>query len=63
MAVVDSNEPLKITWKELKAACEAAGIRDEDQLDSVHITWGTAEHLECRRDDDFGWQITLDCDC
>jgi len=53
----------KITWQELKQACENAGIKDSDQLDAVHITWGHAEAIKCTRDDDFGWQIILDCDC
>lgn len=58
-----SNEGLKITWKDLKDACERAGVQDNDTLDMVHITWGDAKHLKCSKDADFGWQIQLDCDC
>lgn len=57
-----SNGP-KITWQQLKEVCEKAGIKDGDQLDAVHITWGEIEAIKCIRDDDFGWQIILDCDC
>jgi len=53
----------KITWQQLKEVCEQAGIQDADQLDTVHITWGKVDALKCTRDDDFGWQIILDCDC
>ena len=63
---MDSNkesENLRITWGELVAACEKAGIKDDDEIDVVHITWGGIEHLICEKDKDFGWQIVLDCDC
>ena len=53
----------KITWQQLKDICEKAGVKDDDQLDTVYITWGEVDALECVRDDDFGWQIILDCDC
>ncbi len=57
------SEELKITWRDLKNACEQAGVQDEDTLDVVHVTWGNAKHLTCNKDKDFGWQILLDCDC
>ncbi len=56
-------DTLKITWKDLKLACEKAGVQDDDMLDAVHISWGSAEQLKCNKDADFGWQIILDCDC
>ncbi len=57
------DEGPKITWKELKEACERAGMKDNNPLDVVYITWGSAGHLKCNKDADFGWQILLDCDC
>ncbi len=57
------SEELKITWRDLKNACEQSGVQDEDTLDVVHVTWGSAKHLKCNKDKDFGWQILLDCDC
>ncbi len=51
---------LKITWQELKQACEEAGIKDDDPIDIIEISWGTPEELKCVRDEDFGWQITLE---
>jgi hypothetical protein len=49
----------KLTWKEFKDLCEKKGIKDEDELDIIDISWGSTEYFECKRDDDFGWQITL----
>jgi len=58
-----NEKELKITWGEFKARCEKAGIKDDDTLDSVHVTWGPSDALQCKFDADFGWQIVLDCDC
>ncbi len=63
MKANERRDKTKITWQELKLACEQAGIRDEDELDTVFIAWGEIEALTCKKDDDFGWQIILDCDC
>jgi hypothetical protein len=63
MSEANNTHGLKITWKDLKIACEKAGVKDDDQLDTVNIAWGGVEHLKCNHDEDFGWQITLDCDC
>jgi len=63
MSVSNTAEDLKITWKDLKLACEEAGVKDDDTLDAVHIAWGSVKHLKCKKDEDFGWQIILDCDC
>ena len=49
----------KLTWKELKQLIEAAGVQDDDEIDSVDISWGDADQFEARKDDDFGWQIRL----
>ena len=55
-----NREGLKITWKELKECCEAAGIRDDDTIDLISITWGDPADLTCKKDEDFGWQIVLE---
>ncbi len=49
----------KLTWGEVKALLEEAGIRDEDEIDRIDISWGSPEELECVYDEDFGWRITL----
>lgn len=63
MNIEMETRQLKITWKDLKSACERAGVQDDDPLDTVHITWGSIDALSCRKDADFGWQIILDRDC
>ncbi len=54
------NARLKITWRELKQACEAAGIKDDDPIDIIEVAWGSPDELKCVKDEDFGWQITLE---
>ena len=49
----------KLTWKEFKTLCEQKGVQDNDELDSIDISWGDIEYFECKKDEDFGWQITL----
>lgn len=49
----------KVTWGDLLAAAQAAGIGQDDPIDSIDIAWGDAHGLRCVRDEDFGWQITL----
>lgn len=63
MSIIQHAEALKITWRDLKQACERAGVKDEDTLDAVQITWGSSNQLKCNKDEDFGWQIILDSDC
>lgn len=53
----------KITWGALLAAARAAGIKQDDPIDSIDIAWGDANGLRCIRDDDFGWQISLCAEC
>ncbi len=53
----------KITWGALLAAAVAAGIKQDDTIDSIDIAWGDATELRCIRDDDFGWQISLCAEC
>ncbi len=67
MAVVESEleiveqaqEARKITWGEFKEYCYRAGVRDSDEIDCIDVSWGDIEELQCRKDVDFGWQITL----
>lgn len=60
MNMEKEQEQLKITWKDLKTACERAGIQDDDPIDVIHVAWGSQEDLTCTKDEDFGWQIILD---
>jgi len=57
--MMSSNEAQKITWQDLKALCENAGMKDTDFIDVVEISWGRSEQLQCKKDEDFGWQITM----
>ncbi|NOX43011.1 MAG: hypothetical protein GXP19_04660 [Gammaproteobacteria bacterium] len=49
----------KITWKQFKLLAEKAGVKDNDEIDSIDIAWGNTEDFEINFDDDFGWQIFL----
>jgi hypothetical protein len=49
----------KISWKTFKEMCEKAGIRDEDEIDSIDISWGSLKYFKANKDEDFGWQIYL----
>ncbi|MDH5257705.1 MAG: hypothetical protein OEX07_06845 [Gammaproteobacteria bacterium] len=49
----------RITWANLKAKIEAAGVNDQDYIDTVDISWGQLEDLVCYEDEVFGWQIKL----
>ena len=49
----------KLTWKEFKELCEHKGVKDSDELDIIDISWGDVKYFECKKDEDFGWQITL----
>ena len=49
----------KLTWKQFKELCEQQGVRDEDELDIIDISWGSVDYFEAKKDEDFGWQITL----
>lgn len=54
-----STDEKKLTWQELKALIEAAGVLADDEIDKIDISWGAIEELECHKDEDFGWQIRL----
>lgn len=49
----------KLTWKELKELIEKSGVRPEDEIDRIDISWGSLEDFECNKDDIFGWRIIL----
>ncbi len=54
-----SSDEKKLTWYELKRLIESAGVQGDDEIDKIDISWGSIEELECRKDEDFGWQIRL----
>jgi len=49
----------KLTWGQLKDLLESAGILNEDEIDTISISWGKIEEMEIKKDDIFGWQIYL----
>lgn len=49
----------KITWKQFKNLVENAGVKDDEEIDSIDVAWGDEKDFEIKYDDDFGWQITL----
>jgi len=49
----------KLTWKQFKELCEQQGVCDNDELDIIDISWGSVDYFEAKKDEDFGWQITL----
>ena len=49
----------KLTWGELKRKVEEAGIKDEDEIDNITVSWGSAVDLDVKKDEIFGWQIYL----
>lgn len=53
----------KITWGALLEAARAAGIKQDDPIDTIDIAWGDANGLRCIKDEDFGWQILLCEEC
>ena len=53
--------PNKMTWREVREVIENAGVKDEDEIDCIEISWGTAEQLKLTKDEDFGWQIRQGC--
>ena len=60
------SEPLKkhatkLTWKDIKALAEEAGIHDDDEIDCIELSWGTTEDVTLIKDEDFGWRISQSC--
>ena len=58
MPCANTNEK-KLTWQEIKNLIESSGVQANDEIDKIDISWGSVEDLECRKDEDFGWQIRL----
>ena len=50
-----------MTWREVREAVERAGVADDDEIDSIEISWGTSDQLVLTKDEDFGWQIRQGC--
>ena len=53
------EKQVKITWKQFKELVENAGVRDDEEIDSIDVAWGEAKDFKITHDEDFGWQITL----
>ena len=51
----------KFTWSEIRNMIEAAGVKDDDEIDCIEISWGTADQVKLKKDNDFGWQIRQGC--
>jgi len=49
----------KLTWGQLKNLLESAGIHNDDEIDTIAISWGQIEEMEIKQDEIFGWQIYL----
>ncbi len=49
----------KLTWGQLKNLLESAGILNDDEIDTISISWGKIEEMEIKKDEIFGWQIYL----
>jgi hypothetical protein len=51
----------KFTWREIRQLVEEAGVQDDDEIDCIEISWGTADQVKLKKDEDFGWQIRQGC--
>lgn len=49
----------KLTWQEIKQLIEESGVKPDDEIDRIDISWGSIEEFECNKDDIFGWRIIL----
>lgn len=49
----------KLTWAEIKNLIENSGVKPDDEIDRIDISWGSIEKFECNQDDIFGWRIIL----
>ncbi len=49
----------KLTWLQFLELCKKAGIKENDEIDSIDISWGELDYFECVQDDITGWQISL----
>lgn len=57
---MDEKSRHKLTWAEFKARVEALGVAESDEIDFIDVSWGEPEAVHCQKDEDFGWQISLD---
>lgn len=53
--------PQKMTWREIRDVIERAGVKDNDEIDCIEISWGRPDQLSLTKDEDFGWQIRQGC--
>lgn len=58
-SVCATTDERKLTWQEVKKMVEKSGVKDNDEIDRIDISWGKLEEFECNKDDDFGWRIQL----
>jgi len=49
----------KLTWLEVKNLIEQAGVKNNDEIDRIDISWGRIDEFICNKDEDFGWMIQL----
>jgi len=54
-----TTDEKKLTWQEVKSLIEMAGVKNNDEIDRIDISWGKLEEFICSKDDDFGWRIQL----
>lgn len=49
----------KITWGEFKKLLGEAGVKDDDEIDGIDVSWGNTDEFVCYKDEDFGWIVRL----
>ena len=49
----------KLTWDEIKKLIENSGVKPDDEIDRIDISWGSLDSFECKQDEIFGWRIIL----
>ena len=59
MPCIDGINEKKMTWNEIKDLIEASGVKPDDEIDRIDISWGSLEEFDCSKDDIFGWRIIL----
>lgn len=47
----------KLTWKQIREFVESSGVKDNDEIDCIELSWTTADQLKLIKDEDFGWKI------
>ena len=56
-----TNRTTKFTWQQVRQLIEQAGVKDDDEIDCIEISWGTTDQVKLNKDEDFGWQIRQSC--